>query len=329
MLTSVLRQIFGRAPSFDEQLADWAPSAYYDDATLRERMQVKSAYLREAGYLRYPALVHLETQAVCNASCTFCPYPRLARQGTRMADALIEKILGDLADIPRELPFQLAPYKVSDPFLEARLFDILGAANERLPHARISLFTNGAALTEAKIAALRGVRNVAYLNVSLNFSDPAEYAAVMGMPFERTLRRLDALHEAKAGGAFDPPVRLTRVSVDRRSDLAFIAWCGARYPRFKTVIAPRNDWIGEVPAEGPAPGVPDAPCHRWFDLSITATGLVAMCCMDGEAQYPKGNAGSEHVLAIYNRPHLLELRRRLVSRREAAEPCRRCTYASF
>jgi radical SAM family protein/iron-sulfur cluster protein len=330
VLVSVIKQIFfRRGPNFDAQVAEWTRAPYYDEDLLGPRMRKKAEYLRGAGYLNYPALVHVETQAVCNASCSFCPYPTLARKGTRMSDQLIEKIINDLADIPPEIPFQFAPYKVSDPFVEARLLDILRKVNQRVPHARISLFTNGAALTERKIAELREVSNVAYLNVSLNYCDPQEYERVMGIPFDRTIKRLDVLHEAKAAGEFAPPVRLTRVTVDRASDLVFMDWTKRRYPSFDTVVVPRNDWIGEVEGASTATSVPDAPCHRWFDLSITATGQVAMCCMDGEAQYPKGDVNTQHVLEIYNQPFLLDLRSRLISRRQAQAPCNRCTYVSF
>ncbi len=329
MLVSVIKQILRRGPSLDEQLAEWAPKPFYDEDALPPRMREKSRYLRDNGYLNYPALVHVETQAVCNAACSFCPYPTLKRKGTKMSDALIEKIIGDLAEIPPEIPFQFAPYKVSDPFIEARLLEILRQVNRRIPHARISLFTNGAALTEKKVGELRGVQNILYLNVSLNFSEPEEYGKVMGIPFERTINRLDMLHEAKKAGEFAPPVRLTRVTVDQPSDFAYIEWCKRRYPEFKPVVVPRNVWIGEVEGAGTASQVPDAPCHRWFDLSITATGQVEMCCMDGEAQYPKGDVNTQHALEIYNQPFLLELRRSLISRRQAQAPCNRCTYVSF
>lgn len=325
MLVSVLKQIFRReGAALDRQLAEWSPEPFYDEEKIAGRLRAKSEYLRGAGYLRYPALVHIETQAVCNAACAFCPYPSLERKGERMSDALIEKILGDLADIPPELPFQLSPYKVSDPFLEARLFDILRTVNERLPNARISLITNGAALTDRNIAKLQDVRNIQYLNVSLNYCDPGQYEAVMKMPFERTVKRLDALHESRPSFL----VRLTRVSMDKPSDMEFLAWTARRYPEFPAVIIPRNDWIGDIPG-AQASRVPDAPCHRWFDFSITATGKVAMCCMDGQARYPKGDVNHEHVLEIYNRPYLLDLRTRLISRREAGNPCRQCTYLSF
>ena len=291
-------------------------------------MARKVRFLLENGYLHSPAIVHLETLAVCNAACVFCPCPTLARQGERMPDTLIEKVIGDLADIPKNQAFQFAPYKVSEPFIEPRLFDILAQVNARLPNARISLISNGSPLTERNIEKLSKVRHVAYLNISLNAVEAAEYESLMKLPFERTVARLDVLHAAKLRG-LDFPVRLTRVSGGRDADLAFVEWVKERYPSFQPAIIPRNDWIGERPSPEARTTVPDAPCHRWFDISVTATGVVAMCCMDGEAKYPKGDVRTQHVLDIYNQPRLLAFRRDLISRRTAGGPCDRCTYMSY
>ena len=68
-----------------------------------------------------------------------------------MPDALIAKVINDLAGMTKDVYFQFAPYKVSEPFLESRLFDILAMANDKLPNASISLITNGSPLTEKKI----------------------------------------------------------------------------------------------------------------------------------------------------------------------------------
>lgn len=268
----------------------------------------------------------METIAVCNAACDFCPYPTLARKGDRMPDAMIEKIIHDLQVIPSNVPFQLAPYKVSDPLLEPRLFDILKLANARLPNAEISIITNGAALTERNIDRLSAVRKMKYLSISFNYDNAEEYEAVMKIPFARTVKRLDHLHERTVGGHVPMPVRLTRVSENRLSDTQFLQWTKARYPAFRIRIIPRNDWIGQVATGTAIPEVPDAPCRRSFDMSITATGKVAMCCMDGEAKYPKGDVNKDHVLEIYNQPHLRRLRKQLISRRTAGDPCNRCTY---
>ena len=78
--------------------------------------------LRNSSSMDYPSHVHMETFAKCNAACNFCPYPGLERQGVRMPEALIHKILDDLGDVPRIHSFQLSPFKVSEPFLDHRLF---------------------------------------------------------------------------------------------------------------------------------------------------------------------------------------------------------------
>ncbi len=302
---------------------------YYDRRQLVRFATTKAEQLKASGMLDYPAIVHLESIASCNAACGFCPYPTLERKGIRMPDQLIAKIIDDLADIPKDVCFQLAPYKVSEPFLETRLFDILELVNDKLPNANISIITNGSPLTETKIARLGKVRNLSYINVSLNFDNPEEYEAVMKIPFARTIERLEMLHRKHADGVIACRVRLTRVATQRDDDLSFAHWARAKFPRFQLDILPRNDWIGDISTPGGPPSVPDAPCHRWFDMSITATGVVAMCCMDGAAKYPKGNVNTQHVLEIYNQPWLRELRETLVSRSKAGSPCNHCTYLSF
>jgi hypothetical protein len=47
----------------------------------------------------------------------FILIPGLERRGTKMTDELIEKIILDLQDIPRSVPFRFSSFKVSDPFL--------------------------------------------------------------------------------------------------------------------------------------------------------------------------------------------------------------------
>ncbi|MDP6951424.1 MAG: radical SAM protein, partial [Alphaproteobacteria bacterium] len=140
--------------------------------------------LRASVHAKYPRHVHLETLAVCNAACSFCPYPTLEREGTRMPDALIDKIIADLAAISRQVPFMLAPYKVNEPFLDARLPDILHRINARLPNAAICLFSNGSAFTERSLSKLATVRNIEYLVISLNECEAEPYEALMQMPLD-------------------------------------------------------------------------------------------------------------------------------------------------
>ena len=75
--------------------------------------QVELAKIRRSPYLDYPQEVHIETLALCNAKCSFCPYPTMDRQGDRMPDELIDKIIDDLKAIPSSLPFNVSPFKVN------------------------------------------------------------------------------------------------------------------------------------------------------------------------------------------------------------------------
>jgi hypothetical protein len=328
VLKSVLKRVVSRQRG-DPSAVPGEDGRYYSyDHTVRW-LRENAEQLSRSPYLGYPYLVHLETLATCNAACTFCPYPTLDRQGTRMPDALIEKIIGDLTAVPRAVQFTLAPYKVSEPFLDVRLPDILDLARAKLPNALVYLSSNVAALTEKKMDDLARHTNIAILTLSINSDDPEEYEAVMKIPFDRTLARLTALHERAAARRYPFPIRITRVTAGRDADRSFMDWARAHFPAFQAMIFPRNDWIGTAVTPGAHDVVPDAPCHRWFDLSIMATGEVALCCMDGKGEYPKGDVRTQHVLEIYNQPRLVELRKTLISRRQAGDPCNRCTYISW
>jgi len=296
------------------QLIPDAQAAAYRDKFLLKRQSTQ---------MDYPAHVHLETLAKCNAACSFCPYPVLERQGERMDTALIEKVVRDLEDIPRAHPFQLSPFKVNEPFLDVRLFDLLALFNERLPNATLTLTTNASPLTARHLEQLREVKRLGYLWVSLNEYRKAEYEAEMQLPFERTFERLKAMHDAKQAGRLDTRVVLSRVGDGSVHDLNFRAWVAKVFPLFSSSVFRRGGWLGQV--ETDAAQAPDLPCNRWFELSITATGVVAHCCMDGQARYPIGDVRTQHVLEIYNAPEYRRLREATMSRREVS-PCSGCGF---
>jgi len=279
--------------------------------------------LRDSRYLDYPRHVHLETLARCNARCDFCPSPGLERTGARLSDALIDKIITDLQDMPADLGFQLSPFKVNEPFLDVRLFDVLDDIEARLPQASIALTTNASALTPNKLARLHGRRALRDLYISFNDHRPQAYTETMGLPWERTLARIDALHRAMTRDGLDLRVTVSRVGDGSAVDDRFRLWVVDRWPGFATLVLRRGDWLGQV--QTPVHAVPDVGCQRWFELSITATGQVAHCCMDGEARWPLGDVSQQHVLEVYNQPAYRALREQTRSRRQA-EPCASCTF---
>ena len=286
--------------------------------------QVGFTRLRRSPYMDYPTEVTIETQAVCNAKCSFCPYDTMKRKGDRMSDALIDKIINDLKAIPEAVPFTIAPFKVNEPFLDKRFITVCEKINNELHNAKLRIFTNGSTLTDEVIDRISGIRNVIHLWVSLNESEKASYEAKIKLPFEKTIARLDALHKRVDGGDFHQVI-VSRVADGSDADGKFSLFLRARYPLFDCILLGREDWTGQVHSEEQRRVSPYG-CYRWFEVSIMASGKVALCCMDGEGKHVIGDVNNQSVLDIYNSPRYKKLRQYTNSRIAAVPPCDHCTY---
>lgn len=279
--------------------------------------------LRET-YLDWPHEVSIETYSKCNAHCSFCPYPTLDRVGTKLSDETLDRLIDELKDHPH--PFIISPFKVNEPLLDKRLIPFCQKVNEQLPNAVLRIFTNGSALTDWNIAQVSHLKRVMHLWVSLNEHRPDEYKELMGLDFERTATNLDALHAAVAALAFTHDVVLSKVAADGLENPIqneFRAYCAGRWPLFKVHVIKPDTWLKEV--DLPEAEIPDAPCSRWFELSIMATGKVALCCMDGEGQYTIGDVHEQSLFEIYNGKAWRQNRLTMWSRKNVT-PCATCSY---
>lgn len=278
-----------------------------------------ATFLR-SNYLDQPYEVSIETLAQCNAACTFCPYPTLDRKGTKLPDYMIDAMIEEMRHWPN--PFYISPFKVNEPLLDVRLLRICRSINDFIPHAMIRLFTNGSPLTAPRVTAINELSNIAHLWISLNSHDPNEYSRIMSLDFNLTASKLDHLHRVQRSGHFRHPVVLSKVS-GGGSEAEFMSYCAGRWPLFQVVIIKRDGWLGYVPPMDDT--IPDTPCARWFELSILATGVVSLCCMDGKGEFPIGNVYKSTLHDIYNAPGWKDRRERMISRRDI-HPCNTCTY---
>lgn len=271
--------------------------------------------LRREHYLDQPCEVALETLARCNAACTFCPYPTLDRIGTQMPTDLIYKLIDEMATWRKSFAF--SPFKVSEPLLDKRLHTILKRFNHKVPHANIRIFTNGSALTWERAEELHDLDKVNVF-VSLNSHLKEVYEPLMALSFDRVIANLDRLHSSD----FRHEVNILQVG-DITVSEPFQRYVFDRWPRFKCIIVKKDGWLGFTEADDLV--IPDTPCARWFELSITATGVVSTCCMDGEGKFPIGDVTKQTMLEVYNSPHWRDRRERMISRKEIY-PCSTCSY---
>lgn len=269
-------------------------------------------------YNDQPHEVSIETQALCNARCTFCPYPTIERKGAKMPDELLYRLVDEMAQF--RTPFYFSPFKLNEPFLDKRLIPLCQKFNEVAPHAVLRIFSNGSALTDKHIEGVAGLKRVAHLWISLNHHDEEEYEKLMGLKFSHTASRLDALHKRQ----FPHPVVVSRVG----SDVEFVRYVQNRWPKFKVSLIKKDAWIDFTDPDDPT--VPDTPCVRWWELNVTAEGKVTHCCMaDGDKdKWMIGDLNKDTLLGVYNSPFWKERRETLMSRKKLDDrsPCARCSY---
>lgn len=94
-------------------------------------------------YLIFPRKISIETQVVCNAKCTFCPYPTSPRQGQILKEELFYKIIKDLTCIPSHHKFDITLHRINEPLLEGRMEAFCREIAEKLPNANQKFFSNG------------------------------------------------------------------------------------------------------------------------------------------------------------------------------------------
>jgi hypothetical protein len=230
-----------------------------------------------------------------------------------MSGWLLDKVIEEMMDF--KVPFFFSPFKVNEPLLDKRFYDICRTV-EAATLAHLRLFSNGAALVQRRIDEISQLERVHHLVISLNSHIPEEYEKLMVMPFEKTAKRLDNLHNQD----FPHPVMLSAVGYPNRP---FIEYCRNRWPKFQPLPIPKTAWLGYTNAQVDI--VPDKPCGRWWELSIMSSGVVSLCCQDGEGQFPIGDVNKNTLLEVYNHPFYRERREQYLSRLKVPV-CKTCTY---
>lgn len=91
--------------------------------------------------------VEIETVNRCNGNCSFCPVSknRDPRVYAEMSSKLFKSIINQLSDL--NFSGKLALYCNNEPFLDSDIINKHKYAREKLPNARMHLFTNGTLLT--------------------------------------------------------------------------------------------------------------------------------------------------------------------------------------
>lgn len=281
-------------------------------------------WLSQSRYIDYPLHIGLESRALCNASCDFCPYPSMRRKGERMPDELLAKVLDDIDDMPKDLPLEINLARMNEPFADKRVPGLALELEHRFPQVSLWFFTNASPLVGSVLDKLCDLRRVTQFVLSFNDHRKEVYEHVMGLRYDQTVANIDALHAMVEASqvCFTPLV--TRVGDATDADREFLDWTRDRWPRFQHRVTNRYNWLGsvETPTVGP---VPYTGCWQWFHMPILSSGKVAWCTLDHEGDRSWGHVADQHLLDIYNEPSRRALRMNLPMRR-GVTVCTNCNH---
>jgi hypothetical protein len=246
-----------------------------------------------------------------------------------MDDALFDKLVSDLSDLPTDRPVIIYPNVVNEPFMDRGFFDRFRRLMAAVPSAQLDLITNLNVVPKRFWEELWTLPRVRSIRLSFAAANAAEYEAAMNIDFDRTVKNLrQLLSGIRERGWLKVPVRLSRIADQTDGDRRYAEDCRTILEGFEAgkdyipEVVSRASWLGAV--EVRTTPVPYAmPCTNWLQLSVHATGIVPHCCMDSHAEYAIGDARKDHLLDIYNAPGFRTYRERVLGR-EAHHPCNDC-----
>jgi radical SAM protein with 4Fe4S-binding SPASM domain len=158
----------------------------------RTRMPSTVRLVADHALAPFPAEIQIETNTACNATCVMCPYPEVSKEMKpgRMDVPLYEKILGECATEPTV--WRLEPFLNNEPFTDVRMVDLIAMAKQRVPHAIVTVTTNGSLVTP-KITDRLIHSGLDAIWFSFNGATKETYEQIMGLSFDQVKKNIDYL----------------------------------------------------------------------------------------------------------------------------------------
>ena len=267
-------------------------------------MQEKLSYSRKAVFDEteklfacQPMFNHIEIETInrCNGSCSFCPVNRKAdpRSKAVMTWEMFRSIVEQLSEV--NYCGRFTTFSNNEPLLDERIIDFNKYAREKLPYARMHLFTNGTLLTLEKFIMMAEVLDELIID---NYQQDLKLIK----PSEEIVEYCEKHPELKK-----------KVTIVLRKPNEILTSRGG--------TAPNREDLKEYG---------DDRCVLPFkQMIIRPDGKVSLCCNDAIGKYTLGDLNQEKLLEIWYGPRFQMVRKCLHEGRKAWGNCRYCDTFSM
>lgn len=239
--------------------------------------------------------VEIETVNRCNGGCDFCPVSKKndTREYKVMSRQLFEKIIDQLAEI--NYSGKIALFSNNEPFLDEDILDKHKYARERLPNARMHLFTNGTLL---KLEWFIEIMN--YLDELIIDNYQQELKLIK--PCEEIVKYCEQHPELKK-----------KVTIVLRKPHEILSSRGGDAPNRKNLVS-----YGE-----------DRCILPYKQLIIRPDGKVSLCCNDPLGKNTLGDLSKESIMDVWYNDRFKMVRKCLYEGRKNWKHCEYCDVFSL
>lgn len=239
--------------------------------------------------------VEIETVNRCNGLCEFCPVSvnNDTREYNEMSWELFERIIKQLAEI--NYSGKLALFSNNEPFLDKTIIEKQKYAREKLPKARLHLFTNGTLLTVEKFIEI-----IDYLDELIIDNYNQELKLIK--PCQEIAKYCEKHPELKK-----------KVTIVLRKPKEILTTRGGDSPNRKNMIS-----------------YGDERCILPFkQLIIRPDGKVSLCCNDPLGKNTLGDLNNDTILSVWNNDRFKMVRKCLYEGRKNWNHCKYCDVFSI
>ncbi len=340
------------------------PSLLEEDARDFVHQCLEADVLTEPGRQKLLGL-DLSITNRCNATCVYCPTPRIDAEKRLLGLDEVGKLLDDLGSPAFQNDFgKLSTVEIgglTEPLLHRRAIDILREFKRRYPTPFMMLYTNAVLLTPEHISALLKEKLITSLIVSIDGLDQREHFAAKGVPYatvekniDRFIRMRDELSSSCRIVIHVLPYARYRALVRKQlgrepllaprhdgelrdtTDEIIAKWKPRLAGTDKICDAADFQLRGEYRLASDSFPVPEEqldcpwPDYVAHSLSVTSNGDVLICCNDFQKENVLGNylTSNLHDIAVGPRRRFIE---RLIrnERDELPSRCRNRKYCQL
>ena len=258
-----------------------------------------------------------------------CPYPTVSKEFAKgqMEQGLYEEILAQCGREPGL--WRIEPFLMNEPFVDRRLVDWIALAKRMVPHAIVTVTTNGT-LVRPEVSDRLVSSGLDAIWFSFNGATRETYEKIMGCRYDTVVNNIDYLLSVRPPTlqVFTNMIETVVMEPEIEENIRLWTARGVGSGSSKLVNRGGNVENYEELNYRPLHVEPVHACDLLYHkMYVLYNGDVVLCCMDWRRQVVMGNVGEQSLRDIWHGEKYRHYRRlHEEGRSKELDLCSTCSY---